>query len=90
MKVTTQSHVGLFADCSREEFDRRTARLRGNTTRLQPGMVLTIEPFFFHDGRYPPGEVPGTYGCEDVILVTDAGHEALTQDSLISRDLWVV
>jgi len=61
----------------------------GNTTRLQPGMVLAIEPFFFHDGRYPLWEVPGKYGCEDVILVTDAGHEVLTPDSLISRDLWV-
>jgi Xaa-Pro aminopeptidase len=61
----------------------------GNATRLQPGMVLAIEPFFYHDGRYPLWEVSGKYGCEDMVLVTDAGHEVLTPDSLISRDLWV-
>ena len=61
----------------------------GNAAPLRPGMVLAIEPFFYHDGRYPLWEVSGKYGCEDVVLVTDAGHEVLTPDALISRDLWV-
>jgi Xaa-Pro aminopeptidase len=61
----------------------------GNATRLESGMVLAIEPFFWHDGRYPLWEVQAKYGCEDVVLVTDTGHETLTPDSLISRDLWV-
>ena len=61
----------------------------GNATLLQPGMVLAIEPFVYHDGRYPLWEVSGKYGCEDMVLVTDSGHEVLTPDALISRDLWV-
>jgi len=61
----------------------------GNATRLRPGMVVAIEPFFWHDGRYPLWEAAGKYGCEDVVLVTGTGHEVLTPDSLISRDLWV-
>ena len=52
-------------------------------------MVLAIEPFFYHDGRYPLWEVAGKYGSEDVVLVTESGHEVLTPDALISRDLWV-
>ena len=61
----------------------------GNMTPLRAGMVLAIEPFFYHDGRYPLWEVVGKYGCEDVVLVTDAGSEVLTPDSMISRDLWL-
>ena len=61
----------------------------GSEVVLQPGMVLALEPFFYHDGRYPLWEVAGKYGLEDVVLVTDTGHELLTPDSLISRDIWV-
>jgi Xaa-Pro aminopeptidase len=41
---------------------------------LQPGMVLAVEPFFYHEGRYPLWEVSGKYGLEDVLVVTDPGH----------------
>ena len=56
---------------------------------LQPGMVVAVEPFFYHGGRYPLWEVAGKYGLEDVVLVTQSGHEVLTPDSLISREIWV-
>ncbi|MBM4408639.1 MAG: aminopeptidase P family protein [Chloroflexi bacterium] len=61
----------------------------GNTTPLAAGMVLAVEPFFFHDGRFPLWEAEGKYGLEDVVLVTEGGAQLLTPDSLISRDLWV-
>jgi Xaa-Pro aminopeptidase len=61
----------------------------GSDVRLQPGMVVAIEPFFYHEGRYPLWEVPAKYGLEDVILVTETGHELLTPDTLLSRDIWV-
>jgi Xaa-Pro dipeptidase len=61
----------------------------GSHVRLQPNMVLAIEPFFYHDGGYPLWEVSGKYGLEDVVLVTDDGHELLTPDSLIDRSIWV-
>ena len=34
----------------------------GNAVALEPGMVLAVEPFFYHDGRYPLWEVSGKYG----------------------------
>ncbi len=56
---------------------------------FQPGQVVSIEPFFWHEGRYPIWEVPNKYGLEDMVLVTETGHEVLSPDSLISRDIWV-
>lgn len=41
-----------------------------DATPLQPGMVLTVEP-----GIYLPGE--GGVRIEDMVLVTDSGHEVL-------------
>lgn len=45
--------------------------VRGNAQKLEPGMCVTIEP-----GVY----VPGRFGIriEDVVAVTDAGHDVLS------------
>ncbi len=56
---------------------------------FQPNMVVSIEPYFYHDGGHPLWELTNKYGCEDMVLVTDSGHEVLTPDSLISRDIWI-
>ena len=61
----------------------------GSRTRIEPGMVLCIEPFFYHRGGYPLWEVSNKYGLEDVVLVTETGREVLTPESIISRDIWV-
>lgn len=51
----------------------------GVSVALQPGMVLTIEP-----GVYVPGV--GAARIEDMVLVTNDGHEVLTQaDRGLSR-----
>ncbi|HKD78288.1 MAG TPA: Xaa-Pro peptidase family protein [Candidatus Angelobacter sp.] len=44
---------------------------RGQTQKLAPGMVITIEP-----GIYIPDE--GGVRIEDMVLVTETGHEVLT------------
>ena len=45
--------------------------MRGNTTSLQPGMVITVEP-----GLYRPDDLG--VRIEDDVLITDSGHESLT------------
>ena len=55
----------------------------GSRTRIEPNMVLCIEPFFYHRGGYPLWEVSNKYGLEDVVLVTETGHEV--PDSGVDR-----
>lgn len=61
----------------------------GSDALFQPNMVVCIEPFVYHEGRFPLWEVPNKYGVEDMVLVTESGHEVLTPDSLIGREIWV-
>ena len=44
---------------------------KGQSDRLQPGMVITVEP-----GAYVPGL--GGVRIEDMVLVTETGHQVLT------------
>ena len=62
---------------------------KDNAAVLQPNQVICVEPFFFHDGGFPVWTVPNKYGCEDQVLVTETGHEVLSSDDLVSRDIWV-
>ena len=56
---------------------------------LQPNQVICVEPFIFHDGLFPISQVNNKYGLEDMVLVTSTGHEVLSPDSMLTRDIWV-
>ena len=56
---------------------------RGSELVVQPGMVLTVEPVFWDR---PDGKV-GNFALEDVVVVTEEGHEVL---SLFPKDLHIV
>ena len=62
---------------------------KGNESGLQVNQVICIEPFFYHDGGFPIWTVSNKYGLEDQVLVTNDGHEVLSSDDFISRDIWV-
>ncbi len=51
-------------------------------TLVEPGMVLTVEPIFFDR---PDGKI-GNFALEDVVAVTETGHEVL---STFPKDLWI-
>lgn len=51
-------------------------------TLVEPGMVLTVEPIFFDR---PNGHI-GNFALEDVVAVTEKGHEIL---STFPKDLWI-
>ena len=51
----------------------------GDKTTLEPGMVLTVEPGLYDFSI-------GAWRIEDTVLVTEDGHELLTNSE---RDIWV-
>jgi Xaa-Pro aminopeptidase len=61
-----------------------------NEEPLVANMVLSIEPFVTLDGIYPWKDAVGKFGLEDCVLITDDGHEILTDESIISHELFVV
>jgi Xaa-Pro aminopeptidase len=61
-----------------------------NETPLEAGMVLSIEPFISVNGVTPFHLANGKFGLEDSVLITETGHEILTNESIISHDLFVV
>jgi Xaa-Pro aminopeptidase len=56
---------------------------KGSETIVQPGMILTVEPIFWDR----PHHKVGNFALEDVILVTDTGHEVLSN---FPKELYIV
>jgi len=56
---------------------------KGSDTIARPNMVLTVEPIFWDQ----PDHTIGNFALEDVVLVTETGHEVL---SAFPKDLYVV
>jgi Xaa-Pro aminopeptidase len=64
-------------------------RENGSAVRLQPGMVLTIEPGLYipESAADAPAALRGIgIRIEDDVLVTDTGHEILTRDVPVAVD----
>ena len=56
---------------------------KGSEILVKPNMVLTVEPIFWDQ----PDHVIGNFALEDVLLVTENGHEVL---STFPKDLYIV
>jgi Xaa-Pro dipeptidase len=56
---------------------------KGSQLLAEPGMVLTVEPIFWD---LPDAKI-GNFAMEEVVLVTETGHEVL---STFSNDLYVL
>jgi len=56
---------------------------KGSSEIVQPGMILTVEPIFWDQ----PNHTIGNFALEDMVLVTETGHEVL---STFPKDLYVV
>lgn len=56
---------------------------RGNMEVIRPGMILTVEPIWYDR----PNHEIGNFAIEDMVLVTETGHEIL---SLFPKDLFIV
>lgn len=56
---------------------------RGSQVVVQENMVLTVEPIFWDR----PDHVIGNFAIEDIVLVTETGHEIL---SAFPKDLYIV
>ena len=54
---------------------------------LRSGMVVTIEAFNTHNGSWPLKDARWWYLIENMVLVTEDGHEVLS--STMDNDLWV-
>jgi Xaa-Pro dipeptidase len=48
---------------------------KGSTIPLEPGMIITVEPIF---SDRPNAEI-GNFAIEDIVLVTQTGHEILSK-----------
>lgn len=56
---------------------------KGSDVLVQPGMILTVEPIFWDR----PNHEIGNFALEDMVLVTDDGHEVL---SAFPKELFIV
>jgi Xaa-Pro aminopeptidase len=56
---------------------------KGGTVVLEPGMIITVEPIWYDR----PDHVLGNFALEDMVLVTEDGHEVLSR---FPKDLHVV
>jgi len=56
---------------------------KGSNVIVQPNMVLTVEPIFWDK----PDHVVGNFALEDVLVVTETGHEII---STFPKELFIV
>lgn len=65
------------------EFHEAPSIAKGSQVVVQPNMILTVEPIFWDQ----PNHIHGNFALEDVVLVTENGHEVL---STFPKDLYIV
>jgi Xaa-Pro aminopeptidase len=76
-KITGVGHnVGL-------SFHEPPRITKGGTFILQPGMIITVEPIWYDR----PDHKIGNFALEDMVLVTETGHEVLSH---YPKDLHIV